>query len=393
MRALLLMRRVLMAEIVVFVRSRPFFGAQLVMFPALHQLKKWWPHKTLRVVARDNLRSIFEGLPWVDEFVHAPTAWAEFAALHRQCDLFVGLHPSSEWHALVAGVRRPRCRLGYRNARVGDMVWTHSIPFDAGEYRALHFLKLLQSLRPFNPYETARESIQALADGTLLGMKHPHNKLRQPGCTAGSPPDGEEGTPSTGKGLKHALLPANPSPSSGNDQTRVVTMMPGGGAGEFKKWGLERFMTLAQRLSERYDVQFNVVLGPAEQAEASALADSQRDDLRVWVRPSLPELARVVVGSDLVVANDCGPSHVAQCSGVPFVGLFDAHKPEWFWQRDAAHCLVPTPGAELQSLPVDDVAKACEALLSGGKNALAASALEAGEAEAFGRMAGSGPIH
>src|SRR5690606_2907149 len=84
-------------------------------------------------------------------------------ALGSGCDTFVDLHPSSEWHALVGRLRRAKLRVGFRNSRLTDGVWTHSLRFNSAQYRALHFLQLLQTVRPFNPLQAARESVFALA--------------------------------------------------------------------------------------------------------------------------------------------------------------------------------------------------------------------------------------
>lgn len=360
-----------MAEIVVFVRSRPFFGAQLVMFPALYQLKQWWPHKRLRVVARDDLRKLFESLPWVDEFVHAPTALTELAALDRQCEVFVDLHPSSEWHALAALLKHPPCRIGYRNGRVGDLVWTHALPFDAREYRALHFLHLLQAYRPFDALRAAHGCVESLAAALPAHAGTASGTSRVDGAQGTRPMAALETGPVGGR-LPHP---------------RVVTFMPGGGAGEFKKWGMQRFVALADGLAEDAETAFNVILGPAEQEEARMLRDMHRPDFRVVMSPSLSELARIIVASDLVVANDCGPSHLAQCAAVPFVGLFDEDKPEWFWPRRDACCLVPEPGCGLQSLPVPRVVETCRVLLR-----TATRVSETGQAETFRGAAEGSPV-
>lgn len=361
-----------MAEIVVFVRSRPFFGAQLVMFPALYQLKKWWPEKKLRVVARDSLAFVFSALPWVDEFVHAPTFAAEFAALGSHCDIFIGLHPSSEWHAVLGALRRPTARVGFRNGRMADAAWTHSLPFDTSKYRALHFMQLLQTLRPFSPMQAARESVIALANaylqtqnnasGVQKGVPDSLAVLRDPAALASG------GDLLHAYGIEGVTAPqANGARPAGDTNAghspkphaRIITFMPGGGAGEFKKWGVLRFVQLADALAQLAPTRFNFVLGPAELQEERLLRQMRRPDFNVMANASLPQLAAVVVSSDLVVANDCGPSHLAQCAGVPFVGLFDEAKPEWFWQRLAAQCLVPPAGAGLQSLPVGLVVHAC----------------------------------
>ena len=44
-----------MPDTVVYIRSQPRYGDQVVAFPTLYQLKQWWPSQRLRVVARDDV--------------------------------------------------------------------------------------------------------------------------------------------------------------------------------------------------------------------------------------------------------------------------------------------------------------------------------------------------
>ncbi|MGE4339454.1 MAG: glycosyltransferase family 9 protein [Pigmentiphaga sp.] len=323
----------MMRDIVVLVRSRPFFGAQLVMFPALHQLKQWLPDHCLRVVARDPLGSVFEALPWVDEFRLARSAFDEWRAIGSACAVLLALHPSSERHGALAALRLPPVRLGYHNGRLTDRVWTHAIAADTHTYRALHGLQLLNAWRPLDPFASARDSVLALA----------------------------------------AVLPPAERVAPGG-----IVLMPGGGAGEFKKWGLDNFLALVEALRRGPSgaAPVHIVLGPAEAAEAAALEADAIHDCTVWLQPSLSQLAALVADARLVVANDCGPSHLGQCSGTPFVGLFDAIKPEWFWPRPLARCLTPSDNLPLRELPLPTVLAACEDLLteaSRGLNAVAPS--------------------
>ncbi len=310
-----------MADLVVLVRSRPFFGAQLVMFPALYQLKAWRPDLRLHVVARDPLHAVFAPLPWVDVFHEAHSWHDEWRAIGRHCEVLVGLHPSSERHGLLALGRRPPVRLGFRNGRLTDRIWTHAIAANTHDYRGLHFLNLLAAWQPLDPLQTARQSIVHLA----------------------------------------ATLPARQRPAPDG-----LVLMPGGGAGEFKKWGLSRFLDLAAALGRQHgwNLPVHVVLGPAEIAEAEQLRQAAAPSVRVWQQPSLAELAALVSTARLVVANDCGPSHLAQCAGTPLVSVFDSPKPEWFWSRPGALCLTPPAGQGLPQLALATVQAACNQVLA-----------------------------
>jgi ADP-heptose:LPS heptosyltransferase len=68
------------------------------------------------------------------------------------------------------------------------------------------------------------------------------------------------------------------------------------------------------------------------------------------------------------VANDCGPSHVAQLSGAPVVlvygnwdGAARARIAEWFDPRRQARCLTTAEIAPVESIGIEHVLSAIDA--------------------------------
>src|SRR3546814_4268816 len=102
-------------DIVVYIRSRKKFGDQVVSFPALYQLKQWWPQATLRVVAQHDVRDYYLPLPWVDDCIHAKSLSEMLRAMPRRTDLVVCLHHTSERYGLISLLRQSKTRLGVRS--------------------------------------------------------------------------------------------------------------------------------------------------------------------------------------------------------------------------------------------------------------------------------------
>lgn len=304
-----------MEDIVVYIRSRAKFGDQVVSFPALYQLKQWWPQATLRVVAQHDVPGYYRQLPWVDEFVQAQGLYSALRATRWRADMAVFLHHSSERYGLISLLRQPKVRLGFSNKRVLDFAWTHAWRKDINEYIGLANLNLLGTYRPLQPQITARrcfEEIAALASGT--------------------PPSAD------------------------------IVMIPGGGDGDFKRWGIANFVALADLLTARLGpgTRYTFVLGPAEAAEQAALQALNRPDFELVSGRPIPELAALMLNARLVVANDCGPSHIGQGVCVPYVGVFNDHNPEWFWDRPYSADVCPEPGCiDIQTVAADQVAQAC----------------------------------
>lgn len=304
-----------MPEIVVYVRSQPQLGDQIVAMPTLYQLKTWWPSRRLKVVARDDVGNFYRALPWVDEFVRASTFIDYLRSLKSETRMSVSLHHSSERFGMVNLLRRPAIRLGFRNARFSDVAWTHCHRKDITEYIGQANLRLLASYRPFDLEGATRACFHTLA--------RPH--LRVP---------------------------------LGGD----VVMIPGGGAGDFKRWSLSNYLRLADRLKPLLGAgtRFLFVLGQQEAAERDALRAMQRSDFSIAYCRPIAELSAIMLRARLVVANDCGPSHIAQGACVPYVGVFNEANPEWFWRRRGSAFVVPRhPPSGINSITPGEVLAAC----------------------------------
>ena len=309
-----------MSDIVVYVRSQPQLGDQIVAFATLYQLKAWWPARRIKVVARDDVGHIYRGLPWVDEFLRAGSLLDYVRSLTAKTQVSVTLHHSSERFGLVNLLRLPAIRLGFRNARFSDLVWTHCHRKDEAEYIGLANLRLLAAYRPLDAEDTARRCFAELAK--------PH---------------------------RHTEFDAD------------VVFIPGGGSGPFKRWSLAHYLQLTDRLKSLLgpDTRYAFVLGQQEARECAELQALRRPDIQVAYCRPLPELSAIMLRARLVVANDCGPSHVAQAAGVPYVGIFNRPNPEWFWRRRYATDVVPrTPQDGINSITPDEVLHACSQVLA-----------------------------
>ncbi len=300
-----------MKEVVVFIRSMQFLGTQIVSYPLLYQIKQFWPNCRLRVVAQDDVGKHYLTLPWVDAFVQADSFAEVYHAMHHSDDLLIVLHFASDKYGAAALLKRPKYRLGFKYKRVTDFVWTHSHRKDFSEYMGLGNMQLLAALKPFDPAVSARHCVEVLA-----------------GLDGQQPPPAE------------------------------VVLMPGGGAGDYKRWPIRYFVELADRLKPylNFDATFCFVLGPDEAQEYEWLVQLQRKDFSFVMTRPLPEIAQVVMTAQLIVANDCGPSHLAQFSGKPYVGVFHELNREWFWARQNSADVLPADGtAQISHVLIQDV--------------------------------------
>ena len=227
-------------------------------------------------------------------------------------------------YGLISLLKRPKFRLGFKNGLITDLTWNRTYPKDRKEYIALANMLLLNSLVPFDPEKAARGCLQDLA------------------C-----PESEH-------------LPAN-----------LILMLPGGGGGAYKRWPIKSFHQLYTRLKARgfQSQRFGYVFGPDEKEEAAYLKQLSLPDVMLFENCSIGELSRLMLGAKLIVANDCGPSHLAQFACVPYVSVLHEPNPEWFWQRPYSRFVIPQNGsAEIGDVRVEDVATTCSKIVGVSKS-------------------------
>jgi heptosyltransferase-2 len=124
-------------------------------------------------------------------------------------------------------------------------------------------------------------------------------------------------------------------PTARGDKPRVV-LVPGGARNvlresALKRWPVDRYAAVARALaSDGFEVM---------------LVGNASDD---WVRPhfdgvtvsnligrtSIPEMLHLLAGSDLVIAHDTGPMHLARLVGAPLIALFGPTAPSSFVAAD-----------------------------------------------------------
>ena len=330
-----------------------FLGTQIVSYPLLYQIKQFWPACHLRVVAQDAVGQHYLTLPWVDAFTQADKLPEVYRAMDGDADLVIALHFASEKYGIAALLKRPKFRLGFKNKRVTDFVWTHSHRKDFSEYMGLANLRVLAAFKDFDAAQAARQCVQVLAalEGQVSTVRSSELTLANDASDSRS---------------RLSESSAHP-PSAGDTNAPQIVLMPGGGAGDYKRWPIEHYVALADLLKPTLMPQasFCFVMGPDEAEQHRWLQSLGRSDFVYLMTRPLSEIAKAVMSAKLVVANDCGPSHLAQFAGVPYVGVFHESNREWFWARKTSADVLPQDGTcEIKNVTPEQVLDACQQVLS-----------------------------
>lgn len=310
-------------RIAVVLQNRARLGTLVCHIPLISSLRLRHPDAHLTVAAPFPEAGLLVADGLADALVHFPRdAWGRLRVVRAlRADLLLTLRPMSIFITLLVGLSGARARIGF-DSTLARLLFTAVRPRDLGIYRALSYLQLLE---PLGVAPRLSDYLAAAA----------------------------------------AAAPAAIDPSLDN-----VCLMPGGAA-PFKLWGIDNFLALAARLrAARPDTHFVFVLGPGERAlreriDAAPLAAAST----VLDTPSLGAIAQAVLASRVTVANDCGPSHVAQLLGRPYVCVFANHlgqaervARQWFFSRPGARWLSGPPGVPITELPPAAVERCVEAV-------------------------------
>jgi len=94
------------------------------------------------------------------------------------------------------------------------------------------------------------------------------------------------------------------------------------GSWQAKRWGLEHFAGLADRLVRKYQARVILLWGPGEKGQSQRIQQMSGEKTTLAPRMTLKQLGALLSKCRLVVANDSGPMHIAAAVGTPTVGIF-----------------------------------------------------------------------
>jgi len=323
--------------IAVLVPNKPFWGARIVQVPFFRALRERFPGEPVHV--------------------HSPVpAAAEFAewGLADTWSLYRRDGERARWLALWKEIRRASPAHVFNLRR-----WSARCCAVA-------------ALSPGRRAGFARSFLAPVLDETVPYDSSIYLASRYTALAAGGEPEvrDDRSVPLFRRWMEERAAPSAIAPH---------TLLMAGASGPDKRWPLDRFLSLAGRLGRELPVA--LLLGPDEKDERARLAPLLRPgdgaavlpagaagngvDVEVLIAPPLPELLARILVAELVVANDCGPSHLAQLAGVRFLGLYRQGRstlPDWFADRENADLLLA--GEESwDAVPVEAAAGSALALL------------------------------
>jgi lipopolysaccharide heptosyltransferase II len=125
----------------------------------------------------------------------------------------------------------------------------------------------------------------------------------------------------------------------------LIALNPSGGWWT-KRWPLERFAALGDRLAEELGARILVLWGPGELEEARSVAQAMANPPLLPPATTLKQLAALLERCQLVISNDSGPMHIAAAVGTPTLGIFGPTVPALQGPYGDGHAVVSKEGLD-----------------------------------------------
>ncbi len=119
----------------------------------------------------------------------------------------------------------------------------------------------------------------------------------------------------------------------GIDSKRRTVALHYGGASRYKRWDMEKFIALAERLVKNNSTNV-LIFGGHYEREAPWLVRNPKKGIVVMPDMTICEMAAAFQRCDLLVCNDSGPMHVAFAVGTATVAIFGPTFPNRFGPKD-----------------------------------------------------------
>ena len=264
-------------------------GDVVLSLPAIHALREHFPEARISALVRPETKELLEGHPDLDEVIAYD--YGKKGRHRFYVGYFRFLKEITRRRFDVAFVLHPGIR-------------SELIPFLAGiPYRI--------------GYQSPRSFLlsTAIKDERHLGKKHESEYALDVIRAFGVP--AKEGL------VGHLFV--SPGPPSETAE-KLIAIHPGSSCPS-KRWGPDRFQSLALRLLQEYPHRLLVIGGREEvktgQQFRQALGERVTD---LTGKLSLKELAETLKRCDLLISNDSGPVHVGAAVGTPVISLFGRNK-------------------------------------------------------------------
>lgn len=358
----------------ILVRGVNWLGDAVMTTPALMSLREAHPGAHIALLTPDKLADLWRHHPAVDEVLSFTRRDGLLQTARRLRELLFDAavaFPNSHRSALELWWARIPRRVGYA-APLRNLLLTDPVPHPVGRMR--------MRKRSVSEIRSRRRAGAALGAFCIPeGAHHVHHYLLLASVLGGRVAMQEPRLQVTDAEVRAA---AEKFWAGTDERLPLVGVNPGAEYGPAKRWPIDRFAALVQRVQQLRPCRWLLLGGPGDvalvQGLAAELSQAGLAPITLAGRMSLRELCAVLWTCRAVVTNDTGPMHVAAALGTPVVALFGSTAKELTApglpgdpRHRILHAKVPCSPCFLRECPVDfkcmtdlTVDRVAEALIS-----------------------------
>ena len=133
------------------------------------------------------------------------------------------------------------------------------------------------------------------------------------------------------------------------------------------RWPVDNYITLINRLNQKYSFKFYFTGSSADSNEIEAVKKQFGSKAGYFINKTIPELASLISASSLFITNDTGVMHVAGAVDVPQISIFGPTNPN-NWAPVGRNKFVMRNGADISSVSIDSVFDTACTILDGKGN-------------------------
>lgn len=319
-------------------------GDVINTLPAVSAIRSSFPHAHVAFIVEDKAKDVVIGHPDLDEVIIFPRkTWSRPLRFFRT---------AGEVSGYLGAIRRRQfdVLLDFQgNLKGGMHAWLSGVPVRIGFARGHsnemnHWFSTIR-VAPYSEQINRVEKFLALLQP--LGVPPSLGRYRLP-------PSAESERAVTAWLRSLAL-------------DRYVVVHPGtSDYGKAKRWPLDRFAQLSDRIEAEARLKVVIAWGPGERPMAEEITRSSRATIAMETR-SLLDLAELQRRASLFVGADSGPLHLASAVGVPSVALFGPKDPAVYGPYNPRHRVVYKPNGNgrgsMEAITVEDAFRAVASLL------------------------------
>ena len=284
-------------------------GDVLLITPAVKSLKQRFPHARITIVVKEWALEALRNNPHIDKVIIFNPSWTIASQEGTKTEGLTGIYQLIRQlrkerfdlaidfkgdfrNILIAYLSGAKRRISY-GIRGGGFLLTDVVPYEPGIHEVERNLRLLTPLG-INSEDSPMELY--FHNGDIARVEQIFDQ-------------------------------------EGINLNRKTIAIHYGGASQYKRWDMEKFITLAERLTEN-NLTNVLIFGGHYERKAYQIAEKPKKGIFIMPDMTICQLAAAFNRCDMLVCNDSGPMHIALAVGTPTIAIFGPTFANRFGPRD-----------------------------------------------------------